>query len=494
MGDIARDDLPPATDPMTGLSPPSRAERRVCVLVCDPDPALRRQLRAALARRDALHVVEADTIDAAATAVPGSAAALVSVAEGGTGAVARLRAAGFTGTLVVALDQGSVADAVAAMRAGADDVVPKPLKPEDVVDRLLAATPARRAERRRSGARPPARRSGDFCGFIGRSAPMAALYEQIARVAASRAPVFVTGESGTGKDLAAAAVHASSPRRDAPLQALRLSAIARTLMESELFGHVRGAATGANADKAGAAERADGGTLFLDEICDMDLDLQARLLQFIETGRLTRLGDGEAREADVRIVCSTARDPVAEVRAGRLREDLFYRLHVLHLHLPPLRGRGDDVILLAEAFLARFAGEEGRPLPRLGPAAQAALRARAFRGNVRELQNLMRRVLILGEGPMVPVELLAEASPEPGAADPPAPQVAPAVPGWYGTASGWGGPARVEPLSVVERRAIEAAIAAFDGNIALAAAALDLSPSTLYRKKLAWQTGGGRLS
>ncbi|MFS8036005.1 sigma-54-dependent transcriptional regulator [Xanthobacter sp. AM11] len=473
---------------MTGLPPGSRPEQRILVLVCDPDPALRRQMRAALGRRETLHVVEVDRLQDAEAVIPRCAAALLSVNGPAEDAVSRLRAGGFFGTLVVALAGASVADAVAAMRAGADDVVLKPLQPEDVVDRLLAGTPARRADRRRATGRAPLPRGGDFCGFLGRSEPMVALYAQINRVAASRAPVFVTGESGTGKDMAAQAVHAVSPRRDGAFQALKISAIARAGMEADLFGQVRGA-TGANADRPGAAERADGGTLFLDEICDLDPALQAKLLHFLETGRLARVGAHEERAADVRIVCATTRDPVAEVRAGRLREDLFYRLHVLNLHMPPLRERGEDVILLAEAFLARCAGEEGRPLPRLGPEAAAALRARSFRGNVRELQNLMRRAVIQGEGPAVVPDMLAETeSAHPGGEEsaPRPPQTS--GPGWFGTAAGWAGPARVEPLSVVERRAIEAAIAAFDGNISLAAAALDLSPSTLYRKKQAWES------
>ncbi|MFG1346194.1 sigma-54 dependent transcriptional regulator [Xanthobacter autotrophicus DSM 431] len=476
---------------MTGLPSGSftagRPERHTCILVCDADPSVRQMLRGALARREALHVLEADTLEAALAVLQRCASALVAVGPGEGRAVTRLRAAGFEGTLVVALAEGSVGDVVAAMRAGADDVVQKPLKPEDVVDRLLAATSARRPERRGGALRPATRHAGDFCGFLGRSAAMAALYDGIARVAASRAPVFIAGESGAGKSLAAGAVHASSPRHDGPFLTLDCRALSRDALEAELFGE--------GVFRAGIAERASGGTLLLDEICDVDLELQAKLLGFLETGRLRRGGDGEDREADVRLVCTTGRDPLEEVRAGRLREDLFYRLHVLHLSIPPLRARGDDVLLLAEAFLARVAGEEGRPLPRLGPEAVAALRVRGFRGNVRELQNLMRRAAVLADGPVVPAHLVGEAGLE--AADAPAaPAPSPggaSLPGtgmWLGLPAGWSPPARVEPLSVVERRAIEAAIAAYDGNIALAAAALDLSPSTLYRKKLAWQEGG----
>ena len=300
---------------------------------------------------------------------------------------------------------------------------------------------------------------------------MQAVYAQIERLAASRAAVFVTGESGTGKDLVAAAVHAASSRRDAPFVALNCAVIPPELMEIALFGR----------EDAGAMDRAQSGTLHLDEITQMDLACQARLMHFVETGRFSPVGEVTEREADVRLVCATSRDPLEEVRAGRLREDLYYRLAVLPLALPPLRARGDDVLLLAETFLARFAGEEGRPMPRFTPEVVEALRARRFPGNVRELQNLMRRVVVLSEGGTILPGLLAEPeAPEaPGAARPP--EVL--IQGWSDSFA-WQG--RVEPLSVVERRAIEAAIAAFDGNISLAAAALDLSPSTLYRKKLAW--------
>lgn len=439
------------------------------LLICDADPAIRKAVRAALARRDSLDMIEADDVTAALALLPRCTSAFVGTADP-EDAVRRFRAAGFSGTLVVALSESSVADAVAAMRAGADDVVQKPLVVEDVMDRLLAATPARRPERRRRAARPLPR-GGDFCGLYGRSGAMLAVYAQIERLAASRAAVFVTGESGTGKDLVAAALHAASQRRDAPFVALNCAVIPAELMEVALFGR----------EDAGAMDRAQSGTLHLDEITEMEPACQARLMHFVETGRFSPVGEVAEREADVRLVCATSRDPLEEVRAGRLREDLYYRLAVLPLTLPPLRARGDDVLLLAETFLARFAGEEGRPMPRFTPEVVEALRAHRFPGNVRELQNLMRRAVILSEGGSIPPGLLAEQD---------APEMAPSgrpaevlIQGWSDSFAYHG---RVEPLAVIERRAIEAAIAAFDGNISLAAAALDLSPSTLYRKKLAW--------
>ncbi len=460
-----------ARDPhsMSQFSLARRTGAPARLLICDPDPALRATVRAALARRDSLDMIEAADIAGALALLPRCTSALVGAVDP-EDAVRRIRACGFSGTLIVALSESSVTDAVAAMRAGADDVVQKPLVVEEVMDRLLAATPARRPERRRRAARPLPR-GGDFCGLYGRSTAMQAVYAQVERLAASRAAVFVTGESGTGKDLVAAAVHAASSRRDAPFVALNCAVIPAELMEVALFGR----------EDAGAMDRAQSGTLHLDEITQMEPACQARLMHFVETGRFSPVGEVAEREADVRLVCATSRDPLEEVRAGRLREDLYYRLAVLPLALPPLRARGDDVLLLAETFLARFAGEEGRPMPRFTPEVVEALRARRFPGNVRELQNLMRQVVILSEGGTIPPGLLAEpAAPE---ADTPGRSPEVFIQGWSEGHS-WHG--RVEPLAVIERRAIEAAIAAFDGNISLAAAALDLSPSTLYRKKLAW--------
>ncbi|MGQ3676540.1 sigma 54-interacting transcriptional regulator [Xanthobacter sp. TB0139] len=473
------------------------ASRGLRILLCDPDPAARRVLRAALGRHELLNVLEADGLDAACALVKGADVALVALMPGEEAGLERLLAAGFAGGIVAALDQGSVAGAVAAMRSGAQDVALKPLRAEEVVERLLAVARTNRGERRRAlraDTRAPTTAQGaDFCGFLGRSPAMARIYERIGRIASSRAPVFVTGESGTGKELAAAAVHARSPRHDAPFHAVNCSAIPRELMESEMFGHVRGAFTGAHADRAGAVELADGGTLFLDEIGEMDLALQAKLLRVLQEGRVRRIGEGHERQVDVRIVCATNRDPVAEVRAGRLREDLFYRLHVLHLHLPPLRERGEDVLRLAEAFLARFAGEEGRPMPRLGAEAAAALMQRHWRGNVRELQNLMRRVVVLSDGPVVPVRLLDEDIMETERAGPVLSQADVAAMGAYVEAPVAARQAGlIEPFAVVERRVIEEAIAAFDGNVTLAASALDLAPSTLYRKRLAWQKAQGQ--
>jgi two-component system repressor protein LuxO len=233
---------------------------------------------------------------------------------------------------------------------------------------------------------------------------------------------------------------------------------------------VRGAFTGASENRAGAAELADGGTLFLDEVAEMDLGLQAKLLRFLQTGAIRRVGGSELKSVAVRIVCATNRDPFAEVAAGRLRADLFYRLHVLPIHLPPLRERGDDIRLIAEASLARFAAEEGRAFTGFDDEAAAALGRHAWPGNVRELTNAIRRIVVLDDGDIVAAAML------PASIAPGAPIVAQGCPA----------AAAVMPFWQEERRVIENALAAFNGNIARAAAALEISPSTIYRKRQAW--------
>lgn len=366
---------------------------------------------------------------------------------------------------------GSVATAVAAMQAGAADFLVKPFPAERLLVTLtnvLRTASLAREVRDLSASRT---REG-FAGFLGASPAMQAVYRVIEAAAPSRATVFVTGESGTGKELAASAVHRLSPRAAGPFVPINCAAIPRDLIESEIFGHVRGAFTGAVADRQGAAQAADGGTLFLDEICEMDLALQGKLLRFVQTGQFTPVGASRPVSVDVRFVCATNRDPLAEVKAGRFREDLYYRLHVVPLRLPPLRERGEDVILLAEAFLARAAAEEGRRFRRLSPDAKAALLAHSWPGNVRELENAIRGAVVLADGEELTAEMLPASvrlSPPSRRAPPPAAD-----------------PSAILPLAEVERRAIEAAIAACGGNIPRAAAALGISPSTLYRKRAAW--------
>jgi two-component system repressor protein LuxO len=393
--------------------------------------------------------------------------------------LAEIRRAANPPPVVVMTAHGSVGNAVAAMRAGAADFLVKPFPAERLVV-TLANVLERAALRREVETLAASAPRAGFAGFIGAAPAMQAVYRIIENAAASRATVFVTGESGTGKELAAEAVHALSPRREGPFVPLNCAAIPKDLIESEIFGHVRGAFTGAVSDRPGAARMADGGTLFLDEICEMDLALQGKLLRFIQTGSFVPVGATRPVSTDVRFVCATNRDPLAEVKAGRFREDLYYRLHVVPVALPPLRERGEDVVLLAEAFLARSAAEEGKRFLRFAPDALALLRAHRWPGNVRELENAIRTAVVLHDGEaltaaMLPVSVHGGAAE--GAA--PAPPARPADPA-----------RRIRPLAEVERDAIEEAIRLCGGNIPKAAAFLGVSPSTLYRKREAWARRG----
>lgn len=381
--------------------------------------------------------------------------------------------------IIVITSNGSINTAVQAMRGGAHDFLVKPFEET----RFVAAV--ENALRARPGtARAPDGGPG-ITGMAGRSQAMLAVAARIRSVARSMASVFVTGESGTGKELAAQAVHDLSPRAKGPFIALNCGAIPSDLLESEVFGHVRGSFTGAVSDKPGAAVAADGGTLFLDEICEMDLALQPKLLRFLQTSAVTPVGSTRPRKVDVRIVCATNRDPMDQVRAGRFREDLYYRLHVVPIHMPPLRERDDDVIEIAEAALARFAAEEGRAFGSLSPEVRTLFRRLPWPGNVRQVLNVIRNVVVLHDGPVVTLDMLPQDAILPGAAAAqPAPPAEPAAPQPVADL------ARLlagRTLADIERLAIEAAIARHDGSLPKAARELGLAASTLYRKREAWQ-------
>ena len=262
-------------------------------------------------------------------------------------------------TFIVITANGSVNTAVDAMRAGAYDFLIKPFPRE----KLLATVKNALERKDFSSAKTSLAKRLDKTavpGFVGDSSSMQAVYKMIENVADSNAAVFITGESGTGKEVTAQAIHKVSQRRNGPFIAINCAALPENLIESEIFGHVKGAFTGAQEARKGAASQAHGGTLFLDEICEMDINLQAKLLRFLQTGQIKRVGSDWSEDVDVRIVCATNRNPMVEVAEKRFREDLFYRLDVLSIELPPLSYRGKDVILLAESFLQTYAGEEGK--------------------------------------------------------------------------------------------------------------------------------------
>ena len=286
--------------------------------------------------------------------------------------------------VIVVTANGSMSIAVDAMRRGAADFIVKPT----TKDRLNATVGnACRTERVKSAEdTPPApAASTDFCGLIGRSLVMQGVFKSIEAAAPSKASVFITGETGTGKELVAQAVHEMSPRRRAKFVAINCGAIPKDLVESEIFGHVKGAFTGATADRIGAAELAEGGTLFLDELGELPIELQPKLLRFLQLGEYNRVGETAVRTSNIRIVAATNRDPMEAVRSGRLREDLYYRLHVIPVALPALRERGADTLLLAEQFLSRFAAEEDKRFDGFARDAEEWLVSHDWPGNVREL-------------------------------------------------------------------------------------------------------------
>ena len=398
-----------------------------------------------------------------------------------------------TGVVVITA-HGSVNTAVEAMRLGAYDFLVKPFSADRLLVTVRNTVERLRLERIVETYREDLGRDR-FHGFIGGSPAMQAVYHTIESAAASKATVFITGESGTGKEVCAEAIHRASPRRQAPFIALNCGAIPKDLMESEIFGHVKGAFTGAISDRTGAAAKANGGTLFLDEIAEMELALQTKLLRFVQTGTFQKVGETRQESVDIRIICATNRDPLAEVRDGRFREDLYYRLHVVPIQMPPLRDRGDDILAVARAFLVAYAREEGKHFRRFAVEAEARLAAYAWPGNVRQLQNVIRNAVVLNDGEEVTPEMLPPPISGTGngamATDTgvSAPLPAAAMPGATMAAADAG---PIVPLWQVEKQAIEKAIDACDGNIPRAAALLQISASTIYRKKQVWDgTSGG---
>lgn len=402
--------------------------------------------------------------------------------------LSRLKSIGFDAPVIVITGYGSIHTAVEAMRLGASDFLVKPFPIEalgDSADRALqnaglstkadigAQLPEDTADT--TPKKPTVHRAG-FGGFIGISPPMQVVYDIIENAAKSSATVFITGESGTGKEICAEAIHRYSKRAKDPFIAINCAAIPRELLESELFGHVKGAFTNAINERDGAVALADGGTLFLDEIAEMAPDMQTKLLRFLQNLTYRKVGGNKNEKANVRIICATNKDPLEEIRNGFLRQDLYYRLHVVPVHMPPLRQRRSDITDLADYFLRLYAREENKSFRAFSPEAEAILTRAPWPGNVRQLQNIVRGIAVLHDGQIVTSAMLP-----PSLRD----DLAPASRGAVSTAQKEGGDA-VSPLWQVERDAIESAIALCEGNIPKAAAMLEISPSTIYRKKMLW--------
>ncbi len=389
---------------------------------------------------------------------------------------------GFPSAVVVMTAHSSIDVAVDVMREGAQDFIEKPFDAYRLKTTVRNVLERRRLQYLVEDIQSLER--DNYHGFIGSSLPMQAVYRIIDAAAPSKATVFITGESGTGKEVCAEAIHKQGPRADQPFIALNCGAIPKDLMESEIFGHVKGAFTGASGDRKGAASQADGGTLFLDEIGEMDIDLQTKLLRFVQTGTFQKVGGSREEAVDVRFICATNRNPLDEVAAGRFREDLYYRLHVVPVHLPPLRERGDDILMIARRFLCLYAEEEGKQFREFAPEVEVILRQYSWPGNIRQLQNVIRNIVVLHDDEVVGKNYL------------PPPLDSSLSDEELGRLVGVAGPmsaegvqgAPVRPLAQIEREAIEQAIAYCDGNIPRAAALLEVSPSTIYRKKQAWES------
>ena len=330
-----------------------------------------------------------------------------------------------------------------------------------------------------------------FEGFIGESVAMQCVYKALEYCAPSNASVFITGQSGTGKEVAAAAIHHLSKRKQMPFIALNCAAIPSELMESEIFGHIKGAFSGAMNNRDGAASLANGGTLFFDEIGEMDIGLQAKLLRFIQTGCFQKVGSDKTEKVDIRFICATNRDPHEAIKEQKLREDLYYRLNVVSINLPSLSEREADVIMLAQYFLKLFSEQENKIFIGIASEAEAFILGYAWPGNVRQLQNAIHNGVVMSDGPLLTLPAIATAL---GIALGIAPMPI-ALPNRTATMPSSTHPqlqlaestAAIRTLAEVEREAIEYAVAYCDGNIVDAACALELSPSTLYRKIQIWQ-------
>ena len=391
---------------------------------------------------------------------------------------------GLTMPVVVVTAHGSMQTAIDAMRAGAADFLVKPFTAERLKVTLQNALEKEELTAVvRTYQEKIDRRS--FQGFIGSSLKMQAVYRSIESAATSKATVFFTGESGTGKEIAARAIHDLSGRRGTFVP-LNCGAIPHDLMESEIFGHVKGAFTGALSEREGAARQAHGGTFFLDEVCEMDLQLQTKLLRFLQTGQFNKVGASQLEDVDVRIVCATNRDPMTEVQAGRFREDLYYRLHVIPIHMPPLRDRGDDIIEIADHFFHRFAEQEKRVFTNLTDDAKALLCLHSWPGNVRELQNIARNVLVMNDAPVIEADMLRALIT--GRKQQTSHHQEPAGTGSEQRHSLDQLAEQIRPLSVIERETIEHALKICSGDVRRAAVFLDIAPATIYRKLKLWES------
>src|SRR5687768_1049076 len=403
----------------------------------------------------------------------------------GMATLAKLREAAPDLPVIMMSGRAGLADAVSATKLGAFNFLEKPLTPEGVI---LAVASALELRQTRRVARSLRAQLGFSGSMVGQSSQMHAVRQMIARVAPTDARVLISGESGTGKELVASAIHDASPRREKPFVRVNCAAIPRDLVESEMFGHERGAFTGATQTRIGRFELAHHGTLFLDEVGDLGPDAQAKLLRAIEAKEIQRVGGNKIIRTDVRIISATNHDLLRAVRGGTFREDLFFRLNVIPLSIPPLRDRGDDILELVEHFSEQFLQRTGQAKPRWRSDAKVLLRDYPWPGNVRELANIVERLAILHPGAEMTGQQVEdvlvverdqpEIAPFPASSERVRPLVASTgVPGRAGDAG-----SLAERLDTFERSVIARALAESGGNVADAARRLHTDRPNLYRR------------
>jgi DNA-binding NtrC family response regulator len=373
--------------------------------------------------------------------------------------------------VIVVTAFGSMETAVATLRAGAFDFLTKPFEMEQLVIAVERAAQHRFLREEVKRLRAAAERSGQFGEFVGSSPAMKTVLTLLDRIAETDSTALVLGETGTGKELAARAIHRRSRRSDAPMVTVNCAAVPANLLESELFGHVRGAFTDARTDRKGLFVQADKGTLFLDEVGEMPLDMQVKLLRALEARTVRPVGGQHEVAFDVRLITATHRDLVASVEEGTFREDLYYRINVLEITMPPLRARGTDVLLLAQTFLEEFARRHAKPVQRISSSVAERLLSYAWPGNIRELRNCMERAVALARFEEVIVEDLPV-------------QVRDYRPTHVLVAAN--DPSELVPLAEVERRYVERVMESVGGNKRQAAQILGLDRATLYRKLERW--------
>jgi len=382
------------------------------ILIVDDEENIRLVLRTLLRR----HGYEVEAASSGEEALPlvesfGPDVVLADVRMpkmGGLDLLATLRAKGHDATVIVMSAYGNIDLAIEAMKAGAYDYVSKPFKPDEIVLVLRKAEERETLRRENRALREQIQKENQFESILAKSKEMLDIFRTISKIADFKTTVLVTGESGTGKELVARAIHTRSSRAAAPFVAINCGAIPENLLESELFGHKRGAFTDASSDRRGLFEEAHGGTLFLDEIGELPLNLQVKLLRVVQEESIRRLGDSKDIEVNVRLIAATHRDLTADVKAGRFREDLFYRINVLLIHIPPLRNRREDVNLLIDHFILRNNARLGTRSRGVSTEARKLLLEYAWPGNVRELENTVERAMVLAETDLLEVADLPE--------------------------------------------------------------------------------------